>query len=142
VDTTKLAKQLIVHEGLSLKIYTDTAGKVSVGVGHNLTDKGLTQSQVMSILQTDISDTLNLLQAHFPWFGVLDDVRQRAIADLTFDLMEKMLEFKKMIAAIQMQDWAGAHDELLNSAFAHEAPNRAKDLSIMLLTGVDLPGIK
>lgn len=137
MNLTKLTAQLIKHEGLRTTLYIDTVGKATIGVGHNLTDKGLTTSQVMMILSSDISDTVNLLTNHFPWFIKLDDVRQRAIADLTFDVMGKILEFKHMLAAIEKSDWPTASNELLNSAFAKETGKRAADLAHMLLTGTD-----
>lgn len=138
MNITKLQDQLIKHEGIKLKIYTDSVGKISIGVGHNLTDKGLTEVQVRSILNDDLLDTINFLNTHVPWWPTLDDVRQRAIADMTFNLMGKLLEFKKMIIAIQLKDWNKAADELLNSKFAHQTGQRARDLAFMIRTGQDV----
>ena len=42
---------LIRHERLRLKPYTDTVGKLTIGVGRNLTDMGLTQDEVLLLLQ-------------------------------------------------------------------------------------------
>lgn len=137
MDLQKLQQQLIKHEGMKLKPYTDTMGKLTIGVGHNLTDDGLTASQVLSILNDDITNTLSFLTKTCPWFGNLNDARQRAITDLTFDIGTKLLGFTNMIAAIQDLDWQRAHDELLNSAFAAQTGQRAKDLATMLLTGTD-----
>lgn len=138
MDTQKLTDQLIVHEGLKLKPYTDTVGKLTIGVGHNLTDNGLTATQCISILQDDLGNTVRFLETRCPWWVRLDDVRQRAIANLTFNLMGKLLDFKKMIAAIERQDWNAAADELLDSTFAHQTGQRAKDLGRMLRTGADV----
>lgn len=137
MNLTKLGTQLIAHEGLKKFPYTDTVGKMTIGVGHNLTDKGLTTSQVMSILSADMADVVNLLNSRLPWFNGLDDVRQRALADLTFDLMEKVFDFPKMLAALASGDWPTASAELLNSTFATQTGKRAKDLASMFLTGQD-----
>lgn len=129
--------QLILHEGLRLKPYTDTVGKLTIGIGHNLTDKGLTQAQCVSILRDDLADTTSFLNSHCPWYANLDPIRQKAILDLTFNLMGKLLDFHNMIAAIQAQDWNRAADELLNSTFAHQTGVRAQHLAQMLRTGQD-----
>ncbi len=137
MDLTKLTKQLILHEGLRLKMYVDSVGKVTIGVGHALKDVGLTHDQVMMILSNDIANTVNFLNAHLAWYVTLDDVRQRALADLTFDLMSRVLDFKKMLTAMQAKDWNVAADELLASKFAQQTGQRAKDLASMIRTGMD-----
>lgn len=137
MDLAKLRAQLVKHEGLRLLPYVDTVGKLTIGVGHNLTDNGLTAMQCMFILDDDVKDTINFLTTHCPWWATLDEVRQRAIADLAFNLKGKLLEFKNMIAAIQAKDWGKASTELLNSKFATQTGTRAADLAAQLLTGKD-----
>src|SRR4051812_12229531 len=105
MDLIKLTKLLIKHEGLRLKPYNDIVGKLTIGVGHNLTDKGITKNIAMAILSEDVTDTINFLNIKFPWFHTLDDVRARAIADMTFNLMGGMLDFHHMLAALEKGDW-------------------------------------
>lgn len=137
MDLTKLTNQLIKHEGLETKLYQDTEGFWTIGVGHNLSAKGISELRAKDILRDDILDVINFLNLKLSWWQGLDDVRQRALADLTFNLMGKVLDFKKMLAAIQAKDWPLASDELLNSTFAHQTGQRAKDLAYMLRTGQD-----
>lgn len=137
MDLTKLSNQLIKHEGLKQFPYKDTVGKLTIGVGHNLDDKGLTVGQIRAILIDDLADTVNFLNFKLPWLKDLDDVRQRAVANMTFDLMGKILEFKHMLAALQAKDWNTAADEVLNSTFAHQTGQRAKDIASMIRTGQD-----
>lgn len=136
MDLDKLKKMLTIHEGYKLKLYVDTVGKATIGVGHNLTDKGLTARQVDNILNDDVSEVLTFLNGQ-SWFTALDDVRARAIADMTFNLMRKVLDFKTMIAALEHQAWDEAADALLNSQFARQVGQRVLDLSLMLRTGRD-----
>lgn len=137
MDLQKLQAMLIRHEGLKKFPYVDTTGNLTIGVGHNLTAKGLTDGQIRIILTDDITDAINFLNSHLPWVVFLDDVRQRVLADMAFNLMGKVLDFKNMLAAIQAKDWNRAADELLNSAFAHQTGQRAKDLSYMIRTGLN-----
>ena len=138
MDLKKLTDQLTKHEELKLKPYTDSVGKLTIGIGHNLTDKGLTKSQALSIFMDDLTETINFLNFKFKWFKDLDEVRQRAIADMTFDLMGKLLQFKDMLSAIEAKDWNKAADELLDSKFAEQTGQRARDLAHMIRTGQDV----
>lgn len=145
MDLGKLRTQLIKHEGLKLQVYLDTVGIPTIGVGHNLKAKpltidvshGITTDQAMAILDTDLAFTTSFLTKNCPWWLGLDDCRQRAITDLAFNLMGKLLDFKHMIAAIQVKDWPLASKELLSSTFAAQTGQRAKDLAHQLETGHD-----
>jgi GH24 family phage-related lysozyme (muramidase) len=138
VDLAKVKALITLHEGLKAFPYVDTVGKITIGVGHNLTDKGLSAKQIDFILGDDIVDTLVFLASHCPWFAALDEVRQRAIIDLTFDIQGKLLGFKNMITALEGSEWNVASTELLNSTFARQTGKRATDLAHMILTGTDL----
>lgn len=138
MDTAKLKEQLIKHEGLRLKPYVDTVGKITVGVGHNLTDLGLTATQVMSILDDDIKVATKLLDTELSWWISLDDVRQRALVDLAFNLGYKLLGFKDTLIALRVNQWNNAADNLLKSVYAKQVGKRAVDLAYMIRTGKDL----
>lgn len=135
MNLDKLKALLIKHEGERKFPYLDTVGKLTIGVGHNLSDKGLTTTQIRVILLDDINETLAFMLSHIPVAVQLDEVRQCALADMTFNLMGKMLDFKGMLGALQAKNWQGASDHLLNSLFARQTGQRARDLALMLKTG-------
>jgi lysozyme len=137
MDLKKLQDLLIKHEGIRFMPYRDTVGKITIGVGHNLTDKGLTKSQIMSLLVDDMTDTINYLN-RLDWFRELDDVRQLAIADLTFNIGSKVLGFNHMLEALRFKDWDGAARALMNSTYATQVGHRALDLASMIRTGKEL----
>lgn len=134
MNRLKLMEALIKHEGLRLKPYVDTVGKVTIGVGHNLTDNGLPRHMVMELLAMGIDNTLALLTP-LTWYQGLDEVRQEVIMNMTFNLMGKILEFKAMIAAIKLGDWDEAANSILNSKFGHQVGMRAVDLADQMRTG-------
>lgn len=134
ITRRKLKKQLDIHEGKKKFPYVDTVGKTSIGVGRNLTDVGVSEVTIQQMLDEDIDRTLALLDT-VSWFKALDSVRQQAIANMTFNLMRKIFDFKKMIAAIEAKDWNRAADELLDSTFEAQTGQRAKDLAQMIRTG-------
>ena len=43
------------HEGLRLKPYQDTIGKLTIGYGRNLDDRGISKEEAEYLLRNDIS---------------------------------------------------------------------------------------
>ena len=54
MNKVKLAEQLKKHEGIKLKPYTDTVGKLTLGIGRNLEDKGITEQEALFMLNNDV----------------------------------------------------------------------------------------
>ena len=73
---TRLHEMLIRHEGLRLKPYRDTVGKLTVGVGRNLDDVGITREEALMLLNNDIAEVRREVKRAFPWFTRLNLVRQ------------------------------------------------------------------
>jgi lysozyme len=61
----KVKEMLIRHEGNMCTIYTCKAGKVSVGVGRNLTDNGISEDEAMYLLENDIDRVIKNLDKHW-----------------------------------------------------------------------------
>ncbi len=133
-----LRKQLIDEEALRLFPYVDTMGKITIGVGHNLTDRGLSREIVEKILDNDIADAIIDLDKNLNWWRDLDDVRARVIVDLCFNLgISRLLGFRKMNSAFMMGDYATAAYELKNSHWYNQVGLRGPKLVKMILTGMD-----
>ena len=131
----KLKELLIRHEGLVKKPYKDTVGKLTIGVGRNLDDVGITKDEALYLLDNDIDRVEDELKK-FDWFNELDEVRQVAIIDMCFNLgLSRFLQFKKTIEALKDKDWGKAAEEMLNSKWAKQVGNRAVELSEMIKKG-------
>ena len=129
--------QLILHEGLRLKPYRCTAGKLTIGVGRNLEDKGITHDEAMILLRNDIAEVTAQLE-RFDWFRALGPVRRKVLVDMAFNLgMAGLLGFQKMIAALARGDYKAAADEMVDSAWYHQVGTRARRLVEMMRTGED-----
>ena len=63
----RVAEQLVIDEGLRLKPYRCSAGKLTIGVGRNLDDRGITSSEAMMLLFNDIDDFWAKLLKALPW---------------------------------------------------------------------------
>ena len=120
-----------------MKPYTDAAGKISIGVGRNLTDVGISEDEADYLLDNDISSILHQLVARIAIFGSLDTTRQNVLADMAMNLgIEGLLRFHKMLAAIEAHDFEKAADEMLDSKWATQVGKRATELAAMMRTGV------
>lgn len=130
-------EQLILHEGLRLKPYVDTAGKITIGVGRNLSDNGITVESAGSLLTLDIAIAIVIVR-QFTWFDDLDRVRAKVLIDMAFNLGgPKLKTFKNFLAAMARKDYNAAADEMLNSVWATQVPVRANRLAKMIRTGKD-----
>lgn len=135
-DERKLKDLLIKHEGLRLQPYIDTVGKVTIGVGRNLTDIGITPDEALVMLEHDIATIKYQLNTYFKWYQNLDSHRQIAVINMAFMGVGKLLLFKKFLAALQSGDFETAAKEMLDSKWAQQVGNRAKELSEIVRTGI------
>ncbi len=125
--------------GLPLLPGTVVKGKVSIGIGRNLTDEGLSQEEIDFLYANDVKDHISDLDARLPWWSNLDDVRQRVIFDMCFNLgIGDLLAFRKMLTALQFQKFNQAADEMTASAWYGEVGGRAVELVQMMRTGKDV----
>ena len=121
-----LRKDLIAEEGLRLKPYLCPAGKLTLGVGRNLDDVGITEDEAMMMLDNDIERVKGQLAKALPWLETKPQGVQRAIANMTFQMgLGGVLKFQKMLAALQARDYNAARREALDSAWAKQTPQRA-----------------
>lgn len=132
-----LVDELERDEALRLKPYQDSMGYLTIGVGRNLSTKGISRKEAICLLRNDIADALDQLDKHLPWWRGIDEVRQRVLANMCFNLgIERLLGFQKMLAALQKRDYEGAAEEMASSAWDREVGNRAARLIEAIRSGV------
>lgn len=138
-DRTTLREQIIAHEGIRLRPYRCTAGRLTIGVGRNLEDVGISLAEAMAMLDHDLDACVASVTLAFPWFEALDPIRQRALIDLRFNMgLSRLRSFKKALGAMARHDWTTAADELLDSAWARQVqPARRDRIVRMIRTGQD-----
>lgn len=132
----KLRQLLIRHEGYRLHPYTDTVGKITIGIGRNLTDQGLSDLEVSNLFQNDVNYFHKELWTNFFWYRELETDRQIALIDLCFMGFKRFCEFKDMIDCLSKGDMTGAAAALLDSKYAEEVHQRAEDIATILDKGV------
>ena len=133
----RIKAQLVRHEGLRLKPYRCTAGKLTIGIGRNLDDRGISQKEAYALLERDILDfEQQLLNAIPDVYNGLDEVRQSVLLNMCFNLgLKGLLEFKNTLAFIGAGDWERAANNMLASKWAKQVGMRAIELSEMMRKG-------
>ena len=135
----KLIAMLKRHEGVESHAYHCSENKVTIGVGRNV-DKagglGLSDHEVDYLHQNDIDRVSGELDSEYEWFAGLDEVRQDAMIDISFNLGQTRLRaFKKALAAMSEGDWGEAAAQFMDSRWSGQVGNRAKELTEMIRTG-------
>jgi lysozyme len=131
---TTLEQMLIADEGLELKPYRCTSDKLTIGIGRNLDDVGISRDEALYLLSNDIKRVERGLMSNST-FNALDENRKIAIMNMAFQLgVNGCLSFRNMWSALARKDWQGAHREALNSRWAKQTPNRANRIAAILLT--------
>lgn len=125
-----LKADLLRDEGCKLKPYVDTVGKWTVGVGRNLSDRGITLQEATMLLENDIAAVQIELDHKLPWWRGLPEHKGRALANMAFNLgLPRLLDFRKMLAALECGEWDIAAEEALNSRWAAQVGDRAKRIA-------------
>ncbi|MCB5253713.1 MAG: lysozyme [Candidatus Cloacimonetes bacterium] len=133
----RIKEQLVRHEGLRLKPYRCTAGKLTIGISRNLDDCGISQSESYVMLINDIMNCEKQLQAKIPdIYNGLDEVRKSVLLNMCFNLgINGLLGFKNTLAFVKAGDWERAANNMLVSRWAKQVGRRAIELSELMRKG-------
>ena len=129
----RLAQQLLTDEGLRLKPYRCTAGKLSIGVGRNLDDRGITEAEALMLLQNDINAFWGQLVVSMPWVLTAPEPVQEALLNMCFNMgLGGLLQFKTTLGFIRDREYGQAADAMLQSKWAGQVGARAQRLATMV----------
>lgn len=126
---------ILEDEGRRQFPYVDTVGKITIGVGYNLTDRGLPDSIIDGFFAEDLSAADDVARNYIACFNRLTDTRKAVLVDMAFDLSHKLGKFHRMIGALNAGDYDTAAAEILNSDFAKQVGDRAVRLAEMMQHG-------
>ena len=129
----EIQQQLILHEGLRLTPYVDTVGKLTIGVGRNLSDVGISRDEAMMLLRSDIADAVCDLHTIFIDFVSLPVKVQKVLIDMRFNLgPSRFRGFKRMIAAVKACNYWQAAEEMKDSRWFRQVGIRGRNLYGMM----------
>ena len=130
--TDPIMADLKRDEGLRLKPYRCSAGRLTIGYGRNLDDVGITEGEAEILLEHDIRRSLADLDRALPWWRTLSGPQQRGLINMRFNLgLTRLLGFKKMLAALQAGDGKLASEEALSSKWADQVGARARRVAAL-----------
>lgn len=134
-----LEQALVRDEGLRTRPYRCTAGKLTIGVGRNLDDVGITPAEAMALLRNDINVVTVALDARLPWWRTLDEARQHVIINMAFNMgIATLLTFKNTLALIQAGKFEDAAAAMLQSKWARQVGPRARRLAAQMKEGFEI----
>lgn len=136
----KLIEELSRDEGRIPHAYQDSEGYWTIGVGHLIDRRrggGLPDRIIDDLLLHDINRAIEDLDRVLPWWRNLHPVRQRALVNMCFNLgWTKLCGFRRMLAALRVDDYEQAATEALDSRWATQVGPRATRIAHMLRYGV------
>ena len=132
----KVRQMLVNDEGYRQFPYKCTAGKLSIGIGRNLQDRGISKDEAYFLLNTDIDYFAEFLEQKLPFFNELTENRQNVLINMCFNLgTTGFMKFRKMLEHVKNHDYEKAVLEMRRSKWVSQVPNRAKRLCDMMLEG-------
>jgi len=140
INHQALVDQVRAHEGCVLTAYQDSLGFWSIGIGRLIDARkggGITLEEAEYLLGHDLAAAHHDLEVTLPWWAELDEVRQRALIELRFNLgMAGLLLFRWTLAHLQAREYTQAAESLLVSKWAQQVgPRRSARLAEMLREG-------
>ena len=136
MNIEQLRKELEVDEGVKYEIYNDHLGYPTFGIGHLVRDTDpehgqeigtpVSEDRVIEAFNKDVESVLNDCTILYGDFSKLPEEAQLIIANMMFNLgRPRLSKFKGMKAGVDAQDWNKAADEMIDSAWYKQVPNRA-----------------
>ena len=138
MDLEILFDQLKDFEGLELKPYRCTSNKLTIGLGRNLEDNGITEEEAYYLATNDLDSLMDELDRKIPWWDDLNDPRKRALLNLAYNVgTPTLMKFKKTLEHLKNGLYTEASEEVLQSRWADQVGRRATFISEVFKTGVD-----
>lgn len=125
-----IIEQLKIHEGYKSKVYKCTAGVDTIGVGFAIKDLELSEEVCDLILQEKLELLEERFEKKFDWFKTSPIEVRNVMLNMAYQLgFRGFCKFKKTIAYLEDAEWEKASVEMLDSKWAKQTPNRARELS-------------
>jgi lysozyme len=138
MDLEILFDQLKDFEGLELKPYRCTSNKLTIGLGRNLEDNGITEEEAYYLATNDLDSLMDELDRKIPWWDDLNEPRKRALLNLAYNVgTPTLMKFKKTLEHLKNGLYTEASEEVLQSRWADQVGRRATFISEVFKTGVD-----
>ena len=136
MNMERLLKSVKEHEGYRNKVYLDSLGKRTVGVGHLCVedfwedDKEYEEKFLLTILEHDLKSAIKSAEELCSDCPDLDDLAKELIVEMVFQLGKTgVSKFRNMWKCLSEENMVGASYEMLDSRWAKQTPNRANEMA-------------
>ena len=156
MNISKLREELEYDEGCKYEVYNDHLGYPTFGIGHLVIDSDpeygeevgtpVSEDRVISAFEADVMGVLSDCERLYQDFKSLPEDTQRIIANMMFNMgYSRLSKFVGMHQAVEAKDWNTAADEMVDSRWYRQVPNRAKRLvermkNVTITTVLDVNG--
>ncbi len=122
----RIVEMLKRHEGLRLNPYHCSANKLTIGIGRNLEDRGITESEAFYLLHGDINLVQEELTKNWGVWRTFPEKARLVCIDMTFQMgITGFMKFKETRKLMELGKWLEASEEVLRSRYGIQTPNRA-----------------
>ena len=139
MNLDRLREELEIDEGCNYEIYLDHLGYPTFGIGHLITENdpeygwevgaSIDTVRVHETFESDIEGVLSDCSKLYSDFEDLPEEAQRVIANMMFNMgYTRLSKFKNMKLSVDDRNWDIAADEMVDSRWYYQVPNRAKRL--------------
>ena len=136
MNIDQLRKELEVDEGVKYEIYNDHLGYPTFGIGHLVIDTDpeygqeigtpVSEDRVAEAFDKDVTTVIADCEVLYPDFDELPEECQLIIANMMFNMgRPRLKQFKGMKRGVDSRDWNAAADEMIDSNWYRQVPNRA-----------------
>ena len=136
IDSIKLG------EGFSATAYRCPTGRLTIGFGRCVDPDelgtGITEAEAEMLLANDLERfevAAQRVVGEATW-SLLNQTRREALIEMAFNMgAGNLAKFRRMLAALGEEDYAGAADEALSSRWAEQVGQRAERIADRIRTG-------
>ena len=126
----KLIESIKEHEGYVGIVYKDSLGIDTIGYGFAIKDLELDRDICDIILERKLHNLEDSVNLKFSWFMYMPQEIKDVVLEMCYQLgVNGFSKFKKTISFLQDRQFEEASVEMLDSLWAKQTPNRAKELS-------------
>ena len=129
-DFKALIERLKINEGFRSRVYKDHLGFDTIGYGFAIKELELTEKEAEYLLANRVSQNHLHLLDNLDWYKDMPPEVQGVILEMVYQMgFSGFKKFKKAIANMKDKNWKAAADEMLDSRWAKQTPNRANQLA-------------
>ena len=143
MNVEQLRTELETDEGCKHETYLCSQNVVTGGIGHMITEWDdekytevgveISEEQVKAWFNKDIESVLNDCELLYDDFDHLPEEAQLIIANMMFNMgYTRLSKFRAMKSGVDARDWNKAADEMVDSRWYEQVPNRAKRLVVRM----------